>query len=189
MSSACRDRMQTAPRSYAHATETAPQIHLVTCAETYWWQLEEPDDEARLEASVAAVHALVELQIADGIAPSRIIVGGFSQGAAVAAWVVRRRCTSRVPPAAAMAPLRPFTRRCDRRKMPVPHAHQHLSAAAAALTLLTTTNASDRRRRLRARIGSAALPCGPATPRAPPNSPTPSGPRPIRPPSPHLRRG
>ena len=49
-------------------------------------ELDEPDDPEGLKASVASVLALVEDQIADGIRPERIVLGGFSQGAAVAAW-------------------------------------------------------------------------------------------------------
>lgn len=38
------------------------------------------EDEASMRASVARVHGLVENQIARGISPERIVVGGFSQG-------------------------------------------------------------------------------------------------------------
>ena len=48
----------------------------------------EPDDvsEDGLAASVAAVLELVEAQVAEGLPASKIMLGGFSQGAAVAAW-------------------------------------------------------------------------------------------------------
>jgi len=50
--------------------------------------LEEPDDMCGdgLASSVAHVHELIDAQIADGLLAERIIVGGFSQGAAAAAW-------------------------------------------------------------------------------------------------------
>lgn len=49
-------------------------------------ELDEPDDPDGLKASVASLLAIVEGQIAEGIRPERIVIGGFSQGAAVAAW-------------------------------------------------------------------------------------------------------
>jgi len=51
---------------------------------------DEPEDQEGLDASVARVLELIESQVADGIAPSRIVLGGFSQGAAVAAWAVAK---------------------------------------------------------------------------------------------------
>jgi phospholipase/carboxylesterase len=42
-----------------------------------------PEDTAGLAASVAAVQALVEREIARGLAPERIVLAGFSQGGAV----------------------------------------------------------------------------------------------------------
>jgi hypothetical protein len=38
------------------------------------------EDEASMRASVARVHTIVEAQISRGIAPERIVLGGFSQG-------------------------------------------------------------------------------------------------------------
>ena len=52
--------------------------------------LEEPDDPAGLDEAVASVLQLVEAQIADGIPPERLVLGGFSQGAALAAWVAAK---------------------------------------------------------------------------------------------------
>jgi predicted esterase len=43
------------------------------------------DDERGLLASVAAVDALVQAEVDSGIPEGKIIVGGFSQGGAVAA--------------------------------------------------------------------------------------------------------
>ncbi len=45
-----------------------------------------PEDEPGIQASAAALHGLIEGQIDAGIAPGRIIVGGFSQGGAVALY-------------------------------------------------------------------------------------------------------
>lgn len=45
-----------------------------------------PEDEEGIDASAAALHSLVEAQIDAGIAPGRIVVGGFSQGGAVALY-------------------------------------------------------------------------------------------------------
>ena len=47
--------------------------------------LAEPDPDA-LDEAVAKVHAWIDGQAASGIPPSRLVLGGFSQGAAVAAW-------------------------------------------------------------------------------------------------------
>ena len=52
-----------------------------------------PDDGtdlAGLDSSVVRVLDLIEAQRADGIRAERILLGGFSQGAAVAAWAVAR---------------------------------------------------------------------------------------------------
>ena len=46
--------------------------------------LKSKDDASGLAASVASVHAAIEKLIADGVPAERIIVGGFSQGAATA---------------------------------------------------------------------------------------------------------
>ena len=43
-----------------------------------------PQDEAGIEAAADLLRALVEREIASGVEPSRIFVGGFSQGGAVA---------------------------------------------------------------------------------------------------------
>ncbi len=48
------------------------------------------EDLAQLEESVELVGELVDEQIAEGIAPSRIVVGGFSQGGAVALSLAAR---------------------------------------------------------------------------------------------------
>jgi len=50
----------------------------------------EPDDPERLDSSIDKVLALVDAQIAQGIDANRIVVGGFSQGAALAVWVAAR---------------------------------------------------------------------------------------------------
>lgn len=50
--------------------------------------LAEPNDTAGLDAAVARVHALVADEVARGTPAARIVVGGFSQGATVAAWAV-----------------------------------------------------------------------------------------------------
>ena len=50
----------------------------------------EPMPAAELEDAVAHVLNLIELQLADGFPPKHIILGGFSQGAAVAAWAAAR---------------------------------------------------------------------------------------------------
>ncbi|CAD6577459.1 MAG: hypothetical protein TREMPRED_001951 [Tremellales sp. Tagirdzhanova-0007] len=52
------------------------------------------DDEAGMMSSVAAVDALIQAEIDNGISEDRIVVGGFSQGGAVAiltAIVTKRR--------------------------------------------------------------------------------------------------
>lgn len=56
--------------------------------------LEEPDDMCNdgLAPSVAHVHGLIDAQIASGVAAERVLVGGFSQGAALAAWAAAE-CT------------------------------------------------------------------------------------------------
>ena len=48
--------------------------------------LDEPDFPDGLAAAVAKVHGWIDEQAAAGIPHERIILGGFSQGAAVAAW-------------------------------------------------------------------------------------------------------
>ena len=48
--------------------------------------LDEPDYPDALDAAVAKVHGWIDEQAAMGIPHERIILGGFSQGAAVAAW-------------------------------------------------------------------------------------------------------
>jgi phospholipase/carboxylesterase len=48
-------------------------------------QFREPrEDEAGLRESFAAVHALIDREIERGVAPQRIVLGGFSQGCAIA---------------------------------------------------------------------------------------------------------
>ena len=47
---------------------------------------DEPDDTARREAAIAAVHQIVMDEVAKGIPPERIVLGGFSQGGALAMW-------------------------------------------------------------------------------------------------------
>jgi predicted esterase len=51
-------------------------------------KLTEPDDKEALDKSVAEILALIESQIADGFPPEKIVLGGFSMGAALAPWVV-----------------------------------------------------------------------------------------------------
>ena len=51
--------------------------------------MSEPDDMAGLESSIARVHTLIDAQMSEGIAPERIVLGGFGMGAALAAWAVR----------------------------------------------------------------------------------------------------
>lgn len=41
------------------------------------------EDEAGLRASMAQVHALLDAEVARGMAPERIVLGGFSQGCAM----------------------------------------------------------------------------------------------------------
>lgn len=48
--------------------------------------LDEPHNEAALLLAVAQVHMWIDQQAALGIPPSRLVLGGFSQGAALAAW-------------------------------------------------------------------------------------------------------
>lgn len=55
-----------------------------------------PMDAAGLEESVAYVNKIVDAEIAAGIPPSRIVLGGFSQGGNVALKVA----TTRMPPLA-----------------------------------------------------------------------------------------
>ena len=50
----------------------------------------EPIDKVELDRAVERILAIIDSQVADGIAPERIVVGGFSQGACVAAWAVSR---------------------------------------------------------------------------------------------------
>ena len=47
-------------------------------------------DTARLEASVAQVHRWIAAEVAQGVPASRIVLGGFSQGAALALWATAR---------------------------------------------------------------------------------------------------
>ena len=51
---------------------------------------EEPDDAEGIARAVKTVHALIEKEILWGIPPSRIMIGGFSQGAALAAHAAAR---------------------------------------------------------------------------------------------------
>lgn len=51
--------------------------------------LEEPEPEGLAEA-IAKVHAWIDAEVAAGMPPSRIILGGFSQGAALAAWAAAK---------------------------------------------------------------------------------------------------
>jgi phospholipase/carboxylesterase len=44
------------------------------------------EDEAGIRASAAAIEALVAVEVARGIAPGRIVLAGFSQGAALALY-------------------------------------------------------------------------------------------------------
>ena len=60
---------------------------------TAWFDLtampispEEPSDPEGLSQAIEVVLKLVEDQIADGIPAERVVIGGFSQGAALAAW-------------------------------------------------------------------------------------------------------
>ncbi len=53
-----------------------------------WYDIRRPDlrvdaDSAGIRASVATVNALVDAEIARGIAPQRIVLAGFSQGGAI----------------------------------------------------------------------------------------------------------
>ena len=48
------------------------------------------DDTARLERSVAQVHRWIAAEVAQGVPASRIVLGGFSQGAALALWAAAR---------------------------------------------------------------------------------------------------
>lgn len=41
------------------------------------------EDETGLRASIAAVHALLDREVARGVAPERIVLAGFSQGCAI----------------------------------------------------------------------------------------------------------
>lgn len=52
----------------------------------YGLSLDQPEDEEGIEAAVASLHSLIEGQIAAGVASPRIVVGGFSQGGAVALY-------------------------------------------------------------------------------------------------------
>ena len=51
---------------------------------------EEPSDPDGLDEAISSVLELVEAQIADGLPAERIVLGGFSQGAALAAWAAAR---------------------------------------------------------------------------------------------------
>jgi phospholipase/carboxylesterase len=46
-------------------------------------ELNEREDEARIRASAAAVERLIEREVARGVARSRIVLAGFSQGGAI----------------------------------------------------------------------------------------------------------
>lgn len=50
----------------------------------------QPADRAQLDAAVARVQGLVDLVVAQGTPPDRIVLGGFSQGGAVALWAAAR---------------------------------------------------------------------------------------------------
>jgi dienelactone hydrolase len=71
---------------------------------TAWCDVYEPwplttkprDDTKGLEASVEDIHEIIDKLVSDGIPSERIIVGGFSQGAATATW--RRIHAAAIPP-------------------------------------------------------------------------------------------
>ena len=46
--------------------------------------MSEPDNPAGLQESVAKLHAMIDATVAQGIPSERIVVGGFSQGSAIA---------------------------------------------------------------------------------------------------------
>src|ERR1700724_2400463 len=50
----------------------------------YGLQLHSPQDEAGIRQTEKEIHQLIESEIAQGIAPEKIILAGFSQGAAMA---------------------------------------------------------------------------------------------------------
>ena len=46
--------------------------------------LQTPDNGEHIDASIELVHGIVAAEVAAGVAPERIVIGGFSQGAALA---------------------------------------------------------------------------------------------------------
>ena len=50
------------------------------------------EDEAGILASAQSIHAIIEEQINKGISSERIILGGFSQGGALALLVISSPC-------------------------------------------------------------------------------------------------
>jgi len=50
----------------------------------------EPQDIERLDKSIAFVHELLRNEIAQGVQADKIVLGGFSQGAALALWAAAR---------------------------------------------------------------------------------------------------
>ena len=50
----------------------------------------EPVEQAELDAAAAGIIRLIDAQLTDGIPASRIVLGGFSQGAMVAAWAAAK---------------------------------------------------------------------------------------------------
>lgn len=51
---------------------------------------DDPEDEEGIEAAAETLHGLIEGQVAAGMSPGRIVVGGFSQGGAVALYAALR---------------------------------------------------------------------------------------------------
>ena len=78
-----------APRTPLTAAQGAPRRAWVDVA-AMPIKLERKPDDARLAVASDRVDRLVAAEVAKGIPASRIVLGGFSQGAAVAVWAAAR---------------------------------------------------------------------------------------------------
>jgi phospholipase/carboxylesterase len=62
-------------------------------SDIYGLSPDSPEDKAGLEKSRERINALLAKEVSAGIAPSRIILAGFSQGGALALHTVRADCS------------------------------------------------------------------------------------------------
>ena len=85
-----------APRTPLTAAQGAPRRAWVDVAAMPIKIERKPDDSARLAVASDRVDRLVAAEVAKGIPASRIVLGGFSQGAAVAVWAAARPAAAQI---------------------------------------------------------------------------------------------